>query len=125
MFMAQVPFPPADLNIKQLAIWGGDFIAANSSARLIRYCQPEFSAGTPATTEIAEVTSLGANGNYFDAESLNIPVTDQATCVYVIQLSLGQDTCPGNDLSLARARIRYDVVQPPSSGPIFKNGFED
>jgi hypothetical protein len=123
-FIAQVPLPPAPvlLDLKQLAVWGGDFSAADSDARLYRYCQSEFAASTPVRTLIMDAGSSGNAGNYFDAWPINFRVQDQRTCVYMLVLNLGTDGCSGGaNLSLAKVRVRFDVL----SDPIFSNGFEN
>ena len=125
LFMAQVPLPPVDLDIKQLAIWGGDFSVRNANATLLRFCQSEFSASTPVMTEIASVDSTGDGGNYFDAQATNFRVEDQGTCVYMVRAQLGLDNCVGDTLSVARVRVRYDVVQLPVVDAMFKNSFEN
>lgn len=125
LFIAQLPLPPVELTIKQLAIWGGDFANTDASVHLVRYCQAEFTASTPTTTDLGGVSSSSNAGNYFDAATLTVNVDDQATCVYMLQAQLGLNTCPGNTLSIARVRVRYDVVQQPVVDPIFSNGFEN
>jgi len=126
LFIAQVPLPPtpAELDIKQLAIWGGDVAATDVSVQLDRYCQSEFSASTPVRTNLTSVNSTGTGGNYFDASTLNFRVSDQQTCVYMLIAQLGLNGCTGN-LSLARVRVRYDVVQAPVVDAMFKDGFEN
>lgn len=126
VFVAQVPLPPtpAELDIKQLAIWGGDITSTDVNVQLDRYCQNEFSASTPVRTNLTSVGSSGAGGNYFDASTLNFRVSDQQTCVYMLTLQLGLNGCTGN-LSLARARVRYDLVQAPVVDAMFKDGFEN
>jgi hypothetical protein len=125
LFTAQLPLPPVDLTLKQLAIWGGDFASTNASVSLVRYCQAEFTASTPTTTLIASVNSSGDGGNYFDSTALNRVVDDQGTCVYMLQAQLGLNDCPGNTLSIARVRVRYDVIQAPVVDAMFGNGFEN
>jgi hypothetical protein len=128
LFIAQLPFPPApvELDLKQIAIWGGDFSASDASVSLDRYCQSEFSASTPVKTSIASLNSSGNGGNYFDSVTLNRRIDDQQTCIYMISLQLGLDSCSGGgNLSLARVRARFDVVQPVVIDPIFSNGFEN
>ena len=126
LFIAQVPLPPTpvELDIKQLAIWGGDVASTDVRVQLDRYCQNEFAASTPVRTTLASVNSSGTGGNYYDASTLNFRVSDQQTCVYMLTLQLGLDGCTGN-LSLARARVRYDVVQAPVVDAMFKDGFEN
>jgi hypothetical protein len=127
-FIAQLPLPPApvELDLKQVAIWGGDFSASDASVSLDRYCQSEFSASTPVKTTIASLSSSGNGGNYFDSVTLNRRVNDQQTCVYMISVQLGLNSCSGGaNLSLARVRERFDVVQPVVIDPIFSNGFEN
>jgi hypothetical protein len=124
LFIAQVPLPPAPLvlDLKQMALWGGDFSAADADVRLSRYCQSDFVASSPVRTIISERGSSGNGGNYFNAESLNFRVQDQRTCVYMLELTLGTDGCSGGgNLSLAKVRVRFDVL----SDPIFSNGFEN
>jgi len=125
LFLAQLPLPPVDLDIKQLAIWGGDLSSSDANVTLIRYCQSEFSPSTPATTNIASVDSTGNGGNYFDAATLNRRVDDQQTCIYMLRAQFGLDNCPGNTLSIARVRVRYDVVVLPVVDAIFRNSFEN
>ena len=125
LFLAQVPLPPVDLDLKQLAVWGGDFSANDVTVKLFRYCQAEFSASTPTATDITNAGSSGNGGNYFDASTLNFRVEDQNTCVYMLQAKLGLDDCVGNTLSLARVRVRYDIVQLPVVDAMFKNSFEN
>ncbi len=127
LFIAQVPLPPApvELDIKQLAVWGGDFSSTDASVQLDRYCQTEFSASTPVRTDLSEVSSSGSGGNYFDASALNFRVSDQQTCVYMLSVQLGLNGCSDSSLSVGRVRVRYDVVQVPVIDPIFKNGFEN
>jgi|GEM_PF-2319022 len=127
LFIAQVPLPPtpAQLDIRQLAIWGGDVSSTDASAQLERFCQNEFAPSTPIRTIISNVSSSGSGGNYFDAAALSFRVNDQQTCVYMVVVQLGLDGCSDSTLSVARVRVRYDVVQPPVADPIFKNGFEN
>ena len=127
LFIAQVPLPPApvELDIKQIAMWGGDFSSTDASAQLDRYCQTEFAASTPVRTDLADVSSTGSGGNYFDATAMNFRVSDQQTCVYMLIVQLGVNGCSDSSLSVSRVRVRYDVVQPPVVDPIFKNGFEN
>ena len=127
LFIAQVPLPPApvELDIKQLAMWGGDFSSTDASVQLDRYCQSEFSPSTPVRTILSEVSSSGSGGNYFDSNTLNFRVDDQQTCVYMLSVQLGLNGCADSSLSVARVRVRYDVVQQPVVDPIFKNGFEN
>lgn len=127
LFIAQVPLPPApiELDIKQLAVWGGDTSSADAWVRLDRYCQDEFAGSTPVRTIITEVGSSGSAGNYFDASALNFRVDDQRTCVYMLSMQLGLNGCNGTNLNVARVRVRYDVVQQPIVEQIFKNGFEN
>ena len=127
LFIAQVPLPPApvELDIKQLAMWGGDFSSTDASVQLERYCQAEFSASIPVRTILSNVSSSGSGGNYFDAGALNFRVSDQQTCVYMLSITLGVNGCADSSLSVARVRVRYDVVQQPVVDPIFKNGFEN
>jgi hypothetical protein len=127
-FIAQLPLPPApvELDLKQVAIWGGDFSASDASVSLDRYCQSEFSASTPVKTGIASLSSSGSGGSYFDSVTLNRRIDDQQTCIYMISLQLGLNSCAGGaNLSLARVRARFDVVQPVVVDPIFSNGFEN
>ena len=127
LFIAQVPLPPApvELDIKQIAMWGGDFSSTDASVQLDRYCQTEFAASTPVRTDLADVSSTGSGGNYFDATAMNFRVSDQQTCVYMLIVQLGVNGCSDSSLSVSRVRVRYDVVQPPVVDPIFKNGFEN
>lgn len=127
LFIAQVPLPPApvELDIKQLAVWGGDFSSTDASVQLERYCQTEFSASVPVRTILSNVSSSGSGGNYFDASALNFRVSDQQTCVYMLSITLGVNGCSDSSLSIGRVRLRYDVVQAPVVDPIFKNGFEN
>ena len=126
LFIAQVPLPPApvELDLKQLAIWGGGITTTDASVKLDRYCQSEFSGSTPVKTALTSVSSSGTGGNYYDASTLNFRVDDQQTCVYMLTLQLGLNGCTGN-LSLARVRVRYDVVQAPVVDAMFKDGFEN
>ena len=68
LFIAQVPLPPApvELDIKQIAMWGGDFSSTDASVQLDRYCQTEFAASTPVRTDLTDISSSGSGGNYFD-----------------------------------------------------------
>ena len=127
LFIAQVPLPPApvELDIKQIAMWGGDFSSTDASVQLDHYCQTEFAASTPVRTDLADVSSTGSGGNYFDATAMNFRVSDQQTCVYMLIVQLGVNGCSDSSLSVSRVRVRYDVVQPPVVDPIFKNGFEN
>lgn len=127
LFIAQVPLPPApvELDIKQLAAWGGDFSSTDATVQLDRYCQTEFSASTPVRTILTDVSSTGSGGNYFAASALNFRVSDQQTCVYMLSVQLGVNGCSDSSLSVGRVRVRYDVVQQPVVDPIFKNGFEN
>ena len=127
LFIAQVPLPPApvELDIKQLAMWGGDFSSTDATVQLDRYCQTEFAASTPVRTDLADISSSGSGGNYFDATTLNFRVSDQQTCVYMLIVQLGLNGCSDSSLSVGRVRVRYDVVQQPVVDPIFKNGFEN
>ena len=127
LFIAQVPLPPApvELDIKQIAMWGGDFSSTDASVQLDRYCQTEFSASTPVRTVLTDVSSTGSGGNYFAASALNFRVSDQQTCVYMLSVQLGVNGCSDSSLSVGRVRVRYDVVQLPVVDPIFKNGFEN
>ena len=127
LFIAQVPLPPApaELDLKQIAMWGGDFASVDSQVRLDRYCQSEFSASIPAQTNLATLSSSGNSGNYFDASTLNFRVSDQQSCVYMVVVRIGLNGCVDNTLSVARVRVRYDLVQAPVVDAIFKNGFEN
>lgn len=125
LFTTQLPLPPVELTLKQLAIWGGDFTDSDATVSLVRYCQTEFSPSVPTTTNITSVSSSGNGGNYFDSSTLNLDVDDQQTCIYMLQAQIGLDTCPGNTLSIARVRVRYDLVQAPVVDPIFKSSFEN
>ena len=125
LFIAQVPLPPVELDIKQLAMWGGDFSSTDATVQLDRYCQTEFAASTPVRTDLADISSSGSGGNYFDATTLNFRVSDQQTCVYMLIVQLGLNGCSDSSLSVGRVRVRYDVVQQPVVDPIFKNGFEN
>jgi len=127
LFIAQVPLPPTpvQLDIKQLAVWGGDVSNADASVQLERFCQNEFAASTPIRTIISNVSSSGSGGNYFDANALNFRVSDQQTCVYMVVVQLGLNGCSDSTLSVARVRVRYDVVQAPVVDAMFKNGFEN
>ena len=127
LFIAQVPLPPTpvELDLKQLAVWGGDFSSTDSTVQLNRYCQSEFSPSNPVRTQLSSVNSSGSGGNYFDANSLNFRVDDQQTCVYMIIVQLGTNGCSDSSLSVGRVRVRYDVVQQVVVDPIFKNGFEN
>lgn len=127
LFMAQLPLPAhsIELDLKQLAIWGGDVSSNNATVKLIKYCQAEFTPSTPVTTILADVSSSGNSGNYYSAQAMNLRVDDQGTCVYTLLAELGFNTCGGSALSLGRVRVRYDLVQPVVVDPIFKNGFEN
>jgi len=127
LFIAQVPLPPApaELDIKQLAVWGGDISSSDAEVFLERFCQNEFSASTPVRTSLSNVFSSGSAGNYFNAAALNFRVSDQRTCIYMVSLQFGVNNCPGPNLSVARVRVRYDLVQQPVAEQIFKNGFEN
>ena len=126
-FIVQVPLPPAPvaLDIKQIAMWGVDLSNIDASVDLDRYCQSEFSPSTPVRTNLTGVSSSGSGGNYFDASALNFRVSDQQTCIYTLTVQLGLNGCSGSNLSIARVRVRYDVVQQPVIDSIFKNGFEN
>jgi len=127
LFIAQVPLPPTpvQLDIKQLAVWGGDVSSTDASAQLERFCQNEFAPSTPIRTILSNVSSSGSGGNYFDANALNFRVSDQQTCVYMVVVRLGLDDCSNSNISVARVRVRYDVVQAPVVDAMFKNGFEN
>lgn len=127
LFVAQLPLPPTpvELDLKQLAIWGGDFASLNAEVDLVRYCQSEFSASLPVRTNIAEVSSSGNGGNYFDSVAMNRRVDDQQTCIYLLQAQIGLDGCAGGNLSIARVRVRYDLVQQPVIDAMFSNSFEN
>ena len=106
-------------------MWGGDFSSTDATVQLDRYCQTEFAASTPVRTDLADISSSGSGGNYFDATTLNFRVSDQQTCVYMLIVQLGLNGCSDSSLSVGRVRVRYDVVQQPVVDPIFKNGFEN
>lgn len=127
LFIAQVPLPPAPvaLDIKQIAMWGVDLSSTDASVQLDRYCQTEFSPSTPVRTVLTSVSSSGSGGNYFDASALNFRVSDQQTCIYMLSVQLGVNGCADSSLSIARVRVRYDVVQQPVIDAIFSNGFEN
>ena len=122
-FVAQLPLPPAPtrVDLKQLAMWGGDFSSTDASVKLLKICQAEFSASTPTTTILADASSSGNGGNYIGTDSLNLRVDDQRTCLYMLLAEIGFNTCGGSALSLGRVRVRYDVV----TDSMFKNGFEN
>mgnify|MGYP006872459779 FL=1 len=122
-YVAQLPLPPAPtrVDLRQLAIWGGDFSSNNASVSLLRICQAEFSASAPTTTLLAEASSSGNGGNYIGTDTLNVRVDDQRTCLYVLLAEIGVDTCGGSSLSLGRVRVRYDLV----TDSMFNNGFEN
>lgn len=127
-YIAQLPLPPTpvELDLKQLAFWGGDFSATDAEVSLDRYCQNEFSPSTPVRTSIGSVSSSGNSGNYFTSATLNRRVDDQQSCVYMLSVRLGLNSCTGDsNLSVARIRVRFDVVPTVVIDPIFSNGFEN
>ena len=127
-YTAQLPLPPTpvELDLKQLAFWGGDFSATDAEVSLDRYCQSEFSPSTPVKTSIASVSSSGNSGNYFTSATLNRRVDDQQSCIYMLSIQLGLNSCTGGaNLSVARVRVRFDVVPTVVIDPIFSNGFEN
>lgn len=127
-YVAQLPLPPTpvELDLKQLAFWGGDFSATDADVGLDRYCQSEFSASTPVRTNIASISSSGNSGNYFASTTLNRRVDDQQSCIYMLTVRLGLNSCTGGaNLSVARVRVRFDVVPTVVIDPIFSNGFEN
>lgn len=126
LFMAQVPLPLVELNLKQVAFWGGDFDANDATVQLFKICQAEFSASIPTRVTIGDASSSGSGGNYFAMDEVDTNVDDQNICVYMVTVQLGMDTnCAGADLSLARVRVRYDIVQQPVVDAMFKNSFEN
>jgi hypothetical protein len=126
LFAAQVPLPPApiEFDLKQLAVWGSDITLDQVTVRLERFCQAEFSPSVPVKTVLADATSSGFGGSYYAFEAMNTRVSDQQTCTYQLLVILGVNGCEDSSLSVARVRVRYDLV-PPVTENIFSNGFEN
>ena len=126
LFVAQVPLPPepVEFDLKQLAVWGSDITLDQVTVRLERFCQAEFSPSVPVKTILADINSTGNSGNYYAFEAMNTRVSDQQTCTYQLLIILGVNGCVDSSLSIAKVRVRYDLVQPVTEN-IFSNGFEN
>lgn len=121
LFSAQLHLPPGDLILRGLAAWGSDLGTENLTLNLSRVCQEPLVGSAPQRTLLSSIASSGTPGNFFvQSPTLNVRVSDQDRCVYLLEAQFGLNACSAL-LSMAKARVRFD----PLADPIFSNGFEN
>lgn len=104
---------PDSARITFFRMWGFDGSAANDlAAFLFESCLPNLAAGQPVNTNLAQLTSAGASGDFTATTALAAPqpVTNTRLCTYWARVRYAPDCAGGGTLILRKFRVQYTVV---------------